>query len=86
MRCVEYLGKTTDCSILMNESLNLIKVMETDLLERIEVKEPSSAVMRETQHEISVKLRPFEIKTIRMVFERVDFSRREGEGSAGKHS
>jgi alpha-mannosidase len=69
IRCVEYLGQETKCSLQLDSHLDIKRVQEVDLLERIHQNGIASSDAKYENHEIKFTIRPYEIKSL-MIFGR----------------
>ncbi len=67
IRCVEYDGKQTNCEISVSQKLNIKKVLEVDLLERIKNNNISNSDVEFSEEKIKFSIKPFEIKSILVI-------------------
>ncbi|MHA1719267.1 MAG: glycoside hydrolase family 38 C-terminal domain-containing protein [Promethearchaeota archaeon] len=67
IRCVEYEGKNTNCSIKINQILNIKKVIEVDLLERIKENGIISSDVEFSEGHINFSIGSHEIKSILVI-------------------
>ncbi len=67
IRCVEYDGKQTNCEITVSQKLNIKKVIEVDLLERIENNGIIDSYVEYSEKKLQFSINPYEIKSILVV-------------------
>ena len=67
IRCVEYDGKSTNCEISFSQKLNIKKVIEVDLLERIKNNGISDSDVEYSERKIKFSINPHEIKSILVI-------------------
>jgi alpha-mannosidase len=67
IRCVEYDGKLTNCEISVSQKLNIKKVQEVDLLERIKNNGIVDSDLEYSEKTIKFSINPYEIKSILVI-------------------
>ncbi|UYP43776.1 hypothetical protein NEF87_000061 [Candidatus Lokiarchaeum ossiferum] len=72
VRCVEFRGIQTSCTLSLPEFVNITKVFEVDLLERIQNNGINNSKMMVDENSIQFPMKPHEIKSL-MVIIRVPF-------------
>ena len=67
IRCVEYDGKHTNCEISVSQKINIKKVLEVDLLERIKNNGIVDSDLEYSEKKIKFSINPYEIKSILVI-------------------
>ncbi len=67
IRCVEYNGKQTNCEISVSRKLNIKKVLEVDLLERIKNNGIINSDVEYNEGKLKFSIKPYEIKSILVI-------------------
>ena len=67
IRCVEYDGKQTNCEISVSRKLNIKKVLEVDLLERIKNNGIINSDVEYNEGKLKFSINPYEIKSILVI-------------------